>query len=134
MKIVDGKPEEAEKSAVDGLVKKGFLIQNGDKLIPTFCVIRKEKADSLPEDVRLKLRELKDTAIKQVVPLYCFAVDCISAEIPSFIPNKEYQVRSSAAGILWEHGIIAEAAMKNGYLKMPQEEARTKVLGATLTI
>ena len=134
LKIVDGKPEEAEKSVVGGLVKKGFLIQNGDKLIPTFCVIRKEKADSLPEDVRLKLRELKDAAIKQVVPLYRFVVDCISAEIPSFIPNKEYQVRSAAAGILWERGVIAEAAMKNGYLKMPQEEARIKVLGATLTV
>ena len=115
-------------------MKKGFLIQNGDKLIPTICVIRKEKADSLPEDVRLKLRELKDAAIKQVVPLYRFVVDCISSEIPPFIPNKEYQVRSAAAGILWERGVIAEAAMKNGYLKMPQEEARIKVLGATLTV
>ena len=43
-------------------------------------------------------------------------------------------IQSAAAGILWERGVIAEAAMKNGYLKMPQEEARIKVLGATLTV
>ena len=98
LKIVDGKPEEAEKSVVGGLVKKGFLIQNGDKVIPTFCVIRKEKADNLPEDVRLKLRELKDAAIKQVVPLYRFVVDCISSEIPSFIPNKRVSGQISGSG------------------------------------
>ena len=134
LKIAEGKTEEAEKSVVDSLIKKGFLLQTGDKPIPAFCVIRKEKADSLPEDVLMKIRELKDAAIRQIIPLYRFATECISAEAPSFISNKEYLVRSAASGILWERGIIAEAAMKNGYLKIPQEESRIKMLGATLTI
>ena len=116
------------------MIKKGFLLQSDGKPIPAFCVIRKEKADSLPEDVRMKIGELKDAAKRQIIPLYRFAMECISAEVPSFISNKEYLVRSAASGILWERGIIAEAAMKNGYLKIPQEESRIKMLGATLTI
>ena len=134
LKIAEGKTEETEKSVVDSLVKKGFLLQTDGKSVPTFCVIRKEKADSLPEDVLMRIRELKDAAIRQIIPLYRFAMECISAEVPSFISNKEYLVRSAASGILWERGIIAEAAMKNGYLKIPQEESRIKMLGATLTI
>lgn len=134
LKIAEGKAEETEKSVVDSLIKKGFLLHSDDKPIPAFCVIRKEKADSLPEDVRMKIRELKDAAKRQIIPLYRFATECISAEVPSFISNKEYLVRSAASGILWERGIIAEAAMKNGYLKITQEESRIKMLGATLTI
>ncbi len=134
LKIAEGKTEETEKSVVDSLVKKGFLLQTDGKSVPTFCVIRKEKADSLPEDVLMRIRELKDAAIRQIIPLYRFAIECISAEAPSFISNKEYLVRAAASGILWERDIIAEAAMKNGYLKIPQEESRIKMLGATLTI
>ena len=134
LKIAEGKTEETEKSVVDSLVKKGFLLQTDGKSVPTFCVIRKEKADSLPEDVLMRIRELKDAAIRQIIPLYRFAIECISAEAPSFISNKEYQVRAAASGILWERDFIAEAAMKNGYLKIPQEESRIKMLGATLTI
>lgn len=134
LKIAEGKTEETEKSVVDSLVKKGFLLQTDGKSVPTFCVIRKEKADSLPEDVLMRIRELKDAAIRQIIPLYRFAIECISAEAPSFISNKEYLVRAAASGILWERDIIAKAAMKNGYLKIPQEESRIKMLGATLTI
>lgn len=134
LKIAEGKAEETEKSVVDSLIKKGFLLPTDGKPIPAFCVIRKEKADSLPEDVLMKIRELKDAATRQIIPLYRFAMECISAEVPSFISNKEYLVRSAASGILWERGIIAEAVMKNGYLKIPQEESRIKMLGATLTI
>lgn len=134
LKIAEGKTEETEKSVVDSLVKKGFLLQTDGKPVPTFCVIRKEKADSLPEDVLMRIRELKDAAIRQIIPLYRFAIECISAEAPSFISNKEYLVRAAASGILWERDIIAKAAMKNGYLKIPQEESRIKMLGATLTI
>lgn len=134
LKIAEGKTEETEKSVVDSLVKKGFLLQTDGKSVPTFCVIRKEKADSLPEDVLMRIRELKDAAIRQIIPLYRFAIECISAEAPSFISNKEYLVRAAASGILWERAFIAEAAMKNGYLKIPQEESRIKMLGATLTI
>ena len=134
LKIAEGKTEETEKSVVDSLVKKGFLLQTDGKSVPTFCVIRKEKADSLPEDVLMRIRELKDAAIRQIIPLYRFAIECISAEAPSFISNKEYLVRAAASGILWERDFIAEAAMKNGYLKIPQEESRIKMLGATLTI
>lgn len=134
LKIAEGKTEETEKSVVDSLVKKEFLLQTDGKPVPTFCVIRKEKADSLPEDVLMRIRELKDAAIRQIIPLYRFAIECISAEAPSFISNKEYLVRAAASGILWERDIIAKAAMKNGYLKIPQEESRIKMLGATLTI
>ena len=73
-------------------------------------------------------------AIGQIIPLYRFAKDCILAEAPSFIPNKEYLVSSSASGVLWERGIVVETALKSGYLKVPQEESRIKMLGATLTI
>lgn len=48
--------------------------------------------------------------------------------------NTVAKLRSQASGILWKRGIIAEAAMKKGYLKISQEESRIKMLGATLTV
>ena len=132
--VAEGKQAETDKGITDGLIKKGFLKEENGTLSLAFAVIREDKLKEMPEDVAEALEEKMKRATDIVRGFFRFARECIRAELPDFIENKQDALACAVSTVLWMRGFVVDEAMAQGYLTVPDDANRVKMLGATLTI
>lgn len=132
--VAERKQSKTNKEITDGLIKRGFLREENGTLSLAFAVIQKDKLKEMPADVAEALEEKMKRATDIVRGFFRFARECIRAELPDFIENKQDALACAVATVLWMRGFVVDEAMAQGYLTVPDDGNRVKMLGATLTI
>ncbi len=126
--------KEADKKAVDELLKMGYLKEENGELVPQMMVVDARLGDigakGLPKEDSDTLMALWDEIVGLVAELKVFMEENIISKLSSFVGIPFFALGSCMYGM---RGAVLDAALKSGYISYADEDPRF-LLGTMITV
>lgn len=132
--IAEGREEQTDGGIRNHLIAQGILKEQNGKIVPAFRIVYRNNLTKMPNDTQKELDGLKEAAKEIVRSFAAFCREKIEKAAPDFLTDKAYQVEQAVTAQLFTRGFIVEEAVKRGYLTVPEDETRAKLLGLFLII
>lgn len=132
--VAKGEASKVEPSIINRLMKNGYISKVDNSFIPNFTVIYKERCQKMPPDIYDKWEQLRYKARDIAAEHYKFCRELIMKEIPNTLKDNAFQIDHACANIFGLRGAVVEEALRIGYLTVPQDYIRKKMIGAYLSI
>ena len=129
--IAKGESADIDESIIAYLEQYSYIKREGDGYKPTFLVMFKSKAKSMPPEALSKLENLREAATKIAMRHYLFCREQLYKEIPEFLRDDQYQIDHACDNMFALRGAVLEEALRQGYISYDENDERT-MLGTFL--
>ena len=131
--VARGQSSEVDEAVLQRLESYGYIRKTEEGYVPTVMVMRREKVQNMPKEVRQQFEALRYQARDIATQHYLFCREQIYKEIPEFLKDDEFQIDHACANIFALRGAVLEEAIRQGYLSYDEKDER-RMLGAFLVI
>ena len=131
--VAEGKSSDIDKSILNRLEAYGYIKKTDDGYIPAIMVMRKNKSNKMPKEIREQFEALRHKATEIATRHYLFCREQIYKEIPEFLKEDEFQIDHACVNVFSMRGAVLEEAIRQGYLTFDKDNNK-QVLGAYLVV